>query len=466
MTDTITIIRAVIEFTAPLSIGAGAYDLLVDAPVVVDADGLPALPGSSLAGVLRAAALRTHAERDVDDWFGQRASSRQSATASSLWVSWGRPHGAADQPVAPCAVSGHDHKSDRVLDFLRAQVLRDRVRLNERGVVAEKGKYDQSFVPAGARFTVELRIDGDALDAKTVLGWLASASLGRSTGAGFGQVRIVRAASRRFQLRVDADRQAYLRHPRALWVASDALADMRIDAEATAWPLRFALTLRPEHGLLIGGRADEAGDGADLVPFCEKRVLWPKSGGVVKSHFILPGSALRGALSHRTRFHLGVIQQHELPELVVDEAHEALFGSDPGRKPTDDPDSEALKAGRLIVPETLLPDGALHHQMHVSLDRFTQGPRDGMLFEEQVLWLDGQVLSIAIGVDAPAATQDLANVDDVHRPLAAAIKAFRRALVDLTEGTLGLGHANARGHGFFTGTFVELGASAARKGAA
>ena len=45
--------RPTIEFTTPFLVGAGEEDFFSDAVFVADANGLPAIPGSSIAGVLR-----------------------------------------------------------------------------------------------------------------------------------------------------------------------------------------------------------------------------------------------------------------------------------------------------------------------------------------------------------------------------------------------------------------------------
>ena len=45
--------KIVVEAASPLAIGTGATHILTDSPVVTDINGLPFIPATSLAGVIR-----------------------------------------------------------------------------------------------------------------------------------------------------------------------------------------------------------------------------------------------------------------------------------------------------------------------------------------------------------------------------------------------------------------------------
>ena len=45
--------RIVMESATPLAVGSGQKDIFTDATVARDANGLPYIPGSSIAGVIR-----------------------------------------------------------------------------------------------------------------------------------------------------------------------------------------------------------------------------------------------------------------------------------------------------------------------------------------------------------------------------------------------------------------------------
>lgn len=434
MHENVQLARVVVELQAPLAIGAGTADDVLDAPVVLDADGLPALPGSSIGGVLRSLC----ALENRDAWFGSARGDQ--GDPSRVWVGWGRPHGADDRPVAPVLLGGL-HGDDEVLDALKRTVVRDRVRLDDHGTVDDHGKFDSSFVPAGVRFTLELRVDGlDGPDIAGLVDHLDQASLGGSTRSGFGRLRVVRAAHQAFDLGTEAGRKAFAAVPRALW--ADATLEhtwKRTDERTSVARRRYHLALKPEQGLLIGGGA--AAGGADLTWFRERRIVWGRTGRLVERP-VLPGTALKGALRHRARFHLHVLCDDDS---VVDRAHTWLFGTDPNR----DPDAD-LEPGRVRTSEVLLPEGADHRQMHVALDRFTMGPRDGMLFEEEALWIEGKTLDVQVDVEVAPRAHELPEDQEESKTLG--LQALERALDDLCEGRLGLGHGNSRGHGFFIGT--------------
>ena len=51
--------RVTIEFLTPFHVGNGQPDDLTDSPVIRDPSGLPTIPGSSIAGVLRSEFRKT-----------------------------------------------------------------------------------------------------------------------------------------------------------------------------------------------------------------------------------------------------------------------------------------------------------------------------------------------------------------------------------------------------------------------
>ncbi len=81
--------RLTLETLTPLSIGTGAADGVFDVELVRDANGLPTIPGSSLAGVLRHLYWQTYGESDkeIQRLFGFQ--SLNEGEPSKLHVSWG-----------------------------------------------------------------------------------------------------------------------------------------------------------------------------------------------------------------------------------------------------------------------------------------------------------------------------------------------------------------------------------------
>ena len=60
--------RLVIEAKTPLAIGSGEKDIISDALVATDVNGLPYIPGTAIAGVVRS--LLKQEEVDTDTFFG------------------------------------------------------------------------------------------------------------------------------------------------------------------------------------------------------------------------------------------------------------------------------------------------------------------------------------------------------------------------------------------------------------
>ncbi|HQK26180.1 MAG TPA: RAMP superfamily CRISPR-associated protein, partial [Synergistaceae bacterium] len=141
------VLRAVIEFTTPFLIGAGWGDGVADVTFAADANGLPALPGSSLAGVLRALYQDRFGEHATEALFGFQR--RQEGAGSRLTVSWGCLHDEKNVPVE--GIASPKRLNDPVLANAQAPTIRDHVRLTCRGAAdaENSGKFDEHAVAAG-----------------------------------------------------------------------------------------------------------------------------------------------------------------------------------------------------------------------------------------------------------------------------------------------------------------------------
>lgn len=444
-----------------------------DAAFVADPDGLPTIPGTSLAGILRHAYAR-HKGEDPDrgphtrKLFGYQE--RTAGEASRVAVSFAQVHDQHDRPAPFRIAIAEASPPDPVLSFLKQGVVRDHVRLDHRGVESGRGKYDELLIPAGARFTFELQVfhDGDGgedhHDLEILVGLLAHplCRLGASGRRGLGRFRIVRALHGRFDLGSPSDRERFARLPVDLSALLPAglLEILPVPRQPITGWAGARLRLEPrEYWLFGGGRAHRpehrfqaqkvdrqtreltAEDKlVDRVPFTERRIRWDEAGrGKVTAEnapdHVIPGSAVKGALRHRVVFHYLRRRGIFAGDTRVAEAErqvEALFG---GAR-----DDDSGTAGRVYVDDAVVPrpryGGPLQH---VSLDRFTMGPMDGLLFAESPLW-KGPALEIEVGVDFGG--------DDVPPELVAALD---DALGDLVGGRLAVGAHGSRGYGTFSG---------------
>lgn len=511
--------RVTIEAAAPFAVGTGRGDDLVDMAFVLDANGLPTIPGTTLAGVLRHA-LAGDGDPTTDarcqSLFGYQA--KRDGQASRVEVSFAHVHDQHDRPVP---FRGRALEDDPVLALLATGVRRDHVKIGERGVALDRTKFDTLLVPRGARFTFELRVDehdaraSDAArddrdaDLATLLGLMAAPGfrLGGKTRRGLGRFRIVRAASRRFDLCVTADRDAYRTLPRDLSVPVPAGILQECKLEPTQSPLtEIRLALTAEDLLLFGGgeptpedalavkKDDKPQKVADLAPVRERAIEWRADGkkgqGATRGEVgaprpYAPGTSIKGALRHRFVYHA---RRHARDLVALDgpapwgveatetPSHEdatdthalvcALFGSIKGRGARKDerrgprsggapedtsPARGTGEPGRLFVDDLVLETSKPHFVEHVSIDRFAGGAVDQRLFSEAPRF--GARFELRLQVDRSRLPQEHA---------ASVGLALGDTLKDLCEGRLALGAAASRGHGYFEGR-IDVADAEARK---
>ena len=448
-----------LELESPLLVGAAEGDNLFDAVFVTDANGLPCIPGESLAGVLRHALAGggdpdTHARCRQVFGYQQRA----EGEASRIRISFAHAHGRDDLPVpfrgAP--------KDDEVLAFLQSGVGRDHVRIGMHGAAEDRGKFDELAVPAGARFTFEICLSHQAgISLAELVGLLGrpEVRLGRGTRRGLGCFQVKRVLHACFDLSKgkDLERLATLHVALDQAVRSAILKPLDLPAPmpGDGWA-HGVLTLAPLGTWGVGGgiptgleperEEEKAGTPWDRVPLTERRIVWKNQGerdqGAVQSGeeaaFVVPASAVKGALRHRTAFHARRLAKAWLdPEDVsspeATEAEAALFGE---VRETLDGRPEG-HPGRVHLADLYVSQGVERVPLqHVSLDRFTQGPMDHLLYDEVSLVGGRLQFSLDVRVDQ--------GLKPEHR------MAFQAALDDLCQGRLAFGAG--RGHGRFTGT--------------
>jgi len=455
-----------IELETAFLVGAGDTDNLVDAVFVTDANGLPCIPGDSLAGVLR------HALADGDDpdthedccaAFGyQRAGEEEdNGRSSRVRISFAHVHDQHDRPVRFRGHSG----ADAVLDFLRAGAVRDHVRIGMHGAVHERGKFDNLVVPAGARFSFEISVSHQSpVPVESLVNLLARPDLrlGGKTRSGLGRFRVVRWRTATFDLADRKQLEALGKLPTCLHeMAQSPVLKPGADPVPLAASSRLhgEIVLKPLATWMIGGGmptgrepkkflkpgSDKSDTEWDRLPLTERRIRWSaqKAGDVgevgpaAKAEFLVPGSSVKGALRHRTAFHARRLkgewlrpgEQRDFTQWENDLFGEVRAGDGKGAP------------GRVFIADSYVrADSPYVTQQHVSLDRFTQGPMDHLLYDE-----------IAVG----AAEIRIPFSIDKGRDLdPQALQALDAALRDLCSGRLALGAG--RGHGRFTGRIEGL----------
>ena len=454
--------RCTIEFTTPFIIGRGREDLFTDSHFVADANGLPAIPGSSIAGVLRhELETRGWNEDRIDQLFGYQ--NKDEGCGSRLTVSWACIHDCENRPVeglrAPL-------DQDPVLNQAKMIAIRDHVRINHRGAAADHGKFDEACISAGHRFSFELILEGakeeeEQKDWDELLDLLGYGGMrfGGKTRRGYGRFKVVTLKQGVFNLATQEGLHSFLNLPPSLADGSEGFLSTRSHSESDNNPgegqVCISMEIKPRMFWFVGGGA---GSEADMTPMQARKIIWNDQRGEVGNfQYVLPATSIKGALAHRTAFHYNALcgnmiqvsdggdrltmgDNEELDEvLLLDHCGEKnhavgeLFGF------CKDDQHEGQR-GRVLIDDIFIETpGIMKKINHVSIDPFTGGAIDGALFDEYAMYGSGDI-ALQIIIKEPKALKD---------PKGHVKMAFARAIQDFAEGRLGIGSGVNRGNGFF-----------------
>lgn len=444
--------RLVLEATTPHGVHAGRGDVTHDVLLVRDANGLPYIPATSLAGVLRHLYTAEYGEQDAWQLFGH-------VKGDEGQPSWLNTMAALVNDSQNLAQEGlrDEPQADPVLAFLLDDkpLVRQRVKLGIRGTAADTGKFDVTLIPAGTRYTTFIGYwASDASDGTAVFERLLALlnhpgfRLGHGTRSGSGAFRVQTLQTACWDLRTPQGRVGYCQRPRKR-AQQHGLSDHQADTfSVSTHSVTAVLPLQAEGGLRIGGGEmalsgpDAQGRLPDLLPQSEPRIVWHDEQAKVSEPVpVIPGSAIKGAIAHRFGFHYRRLSGHLL---------------DPAQMPVpdDNPEPGALKllgwavnsdeddgqAGKLLIDDIYLESPKVLRQTHNRIDRFTGGVIQGALFEQELLWQPPLTLTLTI--------MDIENL----RQNPVLLNALDATLEDLASGALPLGANGSRGQGSLIGT--------------
>lgn len=482
--------RIKVELLTPLLISTGQGDEVADQDFVTDANGLPMLPGTSIAGALRSLCrqqLKWDDER-LSRIFGFQERLEQSddhadkGAGSRLHVSCGVLHDSQDAPVDG-RISA-ERLRDPILQDGKRGAVRDHVRLTHRGTAALHGKFDERHLNVGHRFTFELLLEGsgsaeDSADWNELLDGLHHSGfrLGGKTRRGYGSLSIQSVCDSSFDLREADQRARFLKLP----VRLDEDFPIAKRTREHSPGLRATVRVSPDQFWLFGtGRPDEAAD-ADIGHLQERRVSWQGDRGALVDCLVVPASSVKGAVAHRVAYHHNRLagevidvddllavhaevadegERHELRAAqarlatrdrvgVRNPAVRELFGfvldrddEEWAREREATSEPENARRGRVLLDDLWLANTQEKKKIHHNgIDPYTGGTLPGILFSEFVPW-QGQQLDL---------TFTILDEDSVSMRSRQALDA---ALQDLATGRLTLGGGFGRGHGAFTGRVI------------
>ena len=448
----LTLARITVETLTPLSIQTGQAQQTYDTSLVRDANGLPALPATSIRGVLRHLYQDQHTAELTDQLFG-RGGNNDESQISRLQVSWGTIHNRANKPVSPhTIIDGQDPLLDEL--FQAQPITRDRVRLNHFGAAEDQGKFDITACPTGARFSFEIKLwsEQDNDPAWQTLVHLLSQPefrLGHSTRSGFGALKVVAFEQHAFDMTQPSDAQAWQKLPRHIEVKTPTKLQST-DTQTNDSQI-IKVNLKAEDFVRIGGgdiAVHTSNEPTDLKMQSEQRIVWSdKQTGTLTSEKapIIPASAIKGALAHRLIYHSNRLQgqycdttsDKTLAQMAERSDHQNLIELLGISADSSNPEQSG-RAGQLLINDIYLAKDLPTMQLwHNKIDRFTGGVVDGALYSEEVLYEPEVSFEITV--------TRYSELDQIAK------EAFKATLDDLCEGLLPLGAGGSRGLGSFTG---------------
>lgn len=444
--------RIVIEAETPIAVGSGKKEILTDAPVVKDFNGLPYIPASAIAGTMRHVCREYSDDIVLDRLFGFHENKQSEGSlmyfTDALLI--------GEDGLAVEGIVKVDNSE--FYNSYRNLPVRNRVSITHRGVGKSGAKFDNEVVYTGSRFCFEIEMsaksESDYQYFDIILDSINNKSfrLGGNTRNGLGMVKTVSCKTARFNLSDSNDLQEYLNKSSSL---SKPLSSVFIERNNNKskniddkW-LDYELKIKPDDFFFFGSGFGDALNVADMVPVREDIIIWntdiyPKPKKVTKC-ILIPASSIKGAISHRVAYYYNLLNgrfagdDSEAKTCAENEAVRALFGY-------YDSDTLEVKRGNVIFSDVVIePEDNLHYEKlfnHVSIDYFTGGAIDGALFTDKV---DMYNKYFKLNISVRKSAFDNENVK----------KSFEMALQDICEGLLPLGGSVNRGYGCFTG-FVTL----------
>lgn len=434
----------IIEAETPIAVGSGEKDMETDSLVALDVNGLPYLPGTTIAGVVRSMFDAV----DNNPLWGYQE--KKDGHGSEIIFSEGRILNSKGEVMD--GLRDNSVFDDDILKHYAYLPIRQHVRISSKGVADNAGKFDEQVVYAGTRFCFELEMvsDGenkDKFDELINAVRMETFRLGGGSRKGFGKIKVVFVKTADIDLRDKAQADLYLKKSSNLKDCNEwwngQTNQCETDAIATDKFVTYHIELHPQDFIFFGsGLADENGD-ADMTTVKAKRIHWDSDGcGRMQEDLILiPASALKGALRHRVAYNFNKIKQNfidtkeGIPDTPQNEAVKALFGF----ADTVQQCGKVLFSDIIEDPKKQGKAAQTHLFNHVAIDRFTGGTINGALFTEQADYVAGQTYETDILVSKEALT-----APDIKA-------AWEKTLDDLCGGLLPLGGSTNRGHGIFTG---------------
>lgn len=357
-------------------------------PLRRDPFGHEHIPGTTIAGSLRA---HCRGLPELGGVFGS-APDASETTPSSVQVlgTW--------FPTAPTTTTHTRTAVDRFRGAPRTSTLRA-----------------TELLDAGTEFRVALRWNDAPATAVTALldavrSW--APVLGRGASIGAGQCVVTGLGHQTYDLSTVDGLLAWLQ----IDGPNDYPTPEHVSAADRPGPLR-RITFAVVDALHVGSGTTKVGPQGQQVASLVRR----------GNDVVIPGSGLKGVLRSRAEYICRVLDQPACTDATCGRCRPCrIFGhgaSEPGG---------ALRRAAIAVADAVVHDVAVEHRQHVTVDRFTGGARDELLFTHEVLVAGRFDLTIT-RLGQPLDHGDLLLLDAV--------------VLDLHDGLIGIGARTTAGYG-------------------
>lgn len=376
-----------LELDAPLCVSGGEAEY-TDSDIQRDFDGVPFVPGTSLAGAARDYLVKTGKDTSL---FGTEG---RESRMSALFVSDFR-----------------FEKNPKIS-------IRDGVKLKNKVAVAT-GKYDMEIIETGARGTFELEIinreedtlsskDKDAM-VKEILSAIDSGDirLGANKNRGFGKMKVVKVCRESFTSKNTKDWIAYCAGERKL----AEYQDWKTKTEDIFVTLSYELTLDGGISIRKYSMVPDAPDYEHIK--CAKKP-------------VIPGTSLNGAIRARAGW---ILEELGYPVSKVPAVLDEWFGYI---------EKNDAKQSEIIISESVLEGGEELFITRVKVNRFASSAVESALYKETAHFGGN--------------TQIEVKIRKQHRDCDAMCGLMLLVLKDLANGYLAVGGQTSIGRGILKGS--------------
>ncbi|MDA8972509.1 RAMP superfamily CRISPR-associated protein [bacterium] len=305
-----------IESESTIAVNSGDQSLLLDNVLARDANGLPYIPGTSIAGVFHHLYQSIYNAEDTHELFGcsqsdaeDKGGKKGEEKGSRLIFSSAHITNADGKTICDGIFNLEE------IDYFKKIMVtpeRDHVKITDRGVGKKGNKFDRELLFKGTRFGFEIELVGEEKDKASWDNLMKLLEhdlfrLGAGTRNGAGQIKVIGIKNITYDLTSKVELLDYLNKSSNL--NNHVYEKINIaDALTKENTSDYQIQIKARDFILFGSSFPDKD--ADNAPKKEKVIEWKNGKYEFKEKYLIPATSIKGALSHRTAFHYNRINQN------------------------------------------------------------------------------------------------------------------------------------------------------------